>query len=212
MVRYVFWVNWSATINVTLLSFFPSYVEFPKLWWRIPEGRCIFWEVGVKGRSHYFHRHLPVLEALQKTNCVKWGKDAGAHSPVVHSFFPPTLHTYINTCVHTHQASVITAPHLLARGWGWGVRRRSFFTVIIHSFLCHETDWGKGWNWRSKVSDVVPQQATASNNMECHFYSPTADVPQLHVSSVHTMVGIFYWGHGEDHKDHPLTGRSSFNP
>lgn len=62
------------------------------------------------------------------------------------------------------------------------------------------------------MSDALRSGQRASNNMACHFHRLAADVPQLHVSPMHTMVGIFYWGHGEDHIDHPLTGRSSRNP
>lgn len=62
------------------------------------------------------------------------------------------------------------------------------------------------------MSDVISQRASASNKVACHFYRPTADVSQLRVSPVNTIVGIFYWGHCEDHGGHPLTGRSGFNP
>lgn len=63
------------------------------------------------------------------------------------------------------------------------------------------------------MSDAIPQQAAASNKMACHFYRPTADVSRLHVSPVlNTMVGILCWGHGEDHRGHPLTRRCGFNP
>lgn len=140
---------------------FLSYIGFSKLRWRTWEG-CIFGEVGVKGRSHYVHRHLPVLETLQKTNCVKWGKDAGAHSPVVHSpLSPPTRHTYINTCARTHTMPPRSLPLICwpEAGGGGAARRISSFTVIIQSFLCREIDWGKGLKLEKRSERRAPQRA-----------------------------------------------------
>ncbi len=168
-------------------------------------------EIGGR-RSHNFNRHLPVSETLQKTNCVKWEK-LQVHIPqwCTASCLPLSTHMLTLASTHAYAASVI-CPSFggRRRRGGDGARRRSFFTVIMRSFLCREMDCGKDWNWRCRVRDVIPQRAAASNNTACHFYGPTADLSQLHVRPAHTMLGILYRGHGEDHGGHPLTGRSDF--
>lgn len=53
------------------------------------------------------------------------------------------------------------------------------------------------------MSNVIPQRATASNEMG-HFHGTAADVSQLHISPLHnTIVGILHGGHSKGHGGHP---------
>lgn len=167
----------------------------------IPRGRCSFWDVGVKGRSCYSHRHLPVSSRPYKRPTVSNEEKMQVHIPqwCTPSFLP---HTH----PHTPHACVIT-PHLVEGGRQEGGRKE----ILFH---CDNTLLSLPRDWLRKVETWDSEWAMSFHSRQRHqtiwhaiFIAPL----QMFLSCMSALV-VGVWYRGRSHEDHPSARRSTFTP